>query len=72
MKRLYTDKIILAMACLVFCAIAFIIVYATFIDPDQDTFSVPDAVKPPDANQISGAAGTVTSRLLRGGAPAEE
>lgn len=63
MKRLYTDKIILALACLVFCAIAFIIIYSTFIEPDQTTFTVPDAVKPPDPNTVKN---TVSRRLLRG------
>ncbi len=67
MKRLYTDKIILGLTCLVFCGIAFVIIYATFIKPDQDTFQVPDAVKPPDPNTVKNTATLMVLRpALRG------
>jgi hypothetical protein len=55
-KRLYTDKVIIAFTCLLVCAIVGIIAYAK-LKPDQKTFSVPDEAQPP----------TSTSRALRGG-----
>lgn len=50
-KRLYTDKIIILFTCLIVCAIAGIIAYSV-IDPDQDTFPVPDDVKPPNPENV--------------------
>lgn len=64
MRRMYTDKIILAFTCLIFCAIAGIIVYSTFIKPDQSTFNVPDHVKPPNPNDVHDKVTSATSRLL--------
>lgn len=63
-KRMYTDKIILALTCLVFCAIAFIVIYAS-LNSSQDTFDVPDTVKVPEPSNVQN---TVTRRLaaLRG------
>lgn len=46
MKRLYTDKVFIAMTALVVLGLAGIIIYAT-MKPGQSTFTVPDAVKPP-------------------------
>ena len=45
-KRLYTDKIFLALTTLLILGIAAIVVYAT-VKPGQTTFRVPDEVKPP-------------------------
>lgn len=61
MRRMYTDKIILAFTCLVVAAIAGIIAYSV-IEPDQTTFSVPDAAKP-DPNAIKGDIESATSNL---------
>lgn len=46
MKRLYTDKIIIAFTFLIVCGIVGIIVYAS-LNPSQKIFNVPDAVIPP-------------------------
>jgi len=47
-KRIFTDRIFIALAALVVAGIVAIIVYAT-VKPDQQVFRVPDAVKPPTA-----------------------
>ena len=66
---MYTDKIILAFAFIIFAAIAFIIIYATFIKPDQNTFNVPDNVKPPDPEHVKNTVqNQVGSIALRGAA----
>lgn len=44
-KRLFTDRVILAMTCLLVCGIIGIVVFAT-LKPDQTIFNVPDAMKP--------------------------
>jgi hypothetical protein len=46
LKRLYTDRALLAMATVVVLGLAGIIVYAA-VNPDQTTFKVPDEVLPP-------------------------
>lgn len=45
-KRIYTDKIIIAFTFLIVVGLAGIIVYAA-MNPDQQIFNVPDAVVPP-------------------------
>ena len=44
---MYTDKVIICFTCLIVCAIAGIIAYSV-VKPNQDTFNVPDDVKPPN------------------------
>jgi hypothetical protein len=55
LKRLYTDKIIIAITCLIVTGIVAIIIYSS-VEPNQDQFSVPDQAKPP----------VPSTRLLRG------
>jgi hypothetical protein len=45
-KRLYTDKILISMVCLILVGIIGIGIYAA-LNPGQTTFNVPDVVKPP-------------------------
>ena len=59
LKRLYTDKIIIALTCLIVTAIIGIIIYSS-VNPKQDTFNVPDQAKPPVPSEVK------QSRLLRG------
>ena len=47
-KRIYTDRAIIAFTTLLVLGLAGIIVYAT-LNPGQTTFNVPDAAKPPSA-----------------------
>ena len=47
-KRMATDRVIQCFLFLVTIAIVVIIIYAT-LNPDQDTFQVPDEVKPPSS-----------------------
>lgn len=56
MRRAYTDKVIVAFICLILVAVAFIIVYATFIKPDQTTFNVPENAKPPAPSDVANQA----------------
>jgi DNA repair exonuclease SbcCD ATPase subunit len=58
-KKLYTDKIIIAFTFIIVLAILGIIIYSS-VDPKQKTFDVPDAAKPPSPNEVGGR------RLLRG------
>ena len=60
LKRLYTDKIIIALTCLVLTAILGIIIYSS-VNPSQSTFNVPDQAKPPVPNEVQEAV-----RMLRG------
>ncbi len=55
LKRLYTDKIIIAITCLIVTGIVAIIIYSS-VEPQQDSFNVPDQAKPP----------VPATRLLRG------
>ena len=57
MRRMYTDKVIIAFVCLIVAAIAGIIIYST-VEGDQDTFDVPDKARPPNPRDVS--------RMLRG------
>jgi hypothetical protein len=45
-KRIYTDKILIALTLLVLVAIVAIIIFAT-LHPGQPAFNVPDEIKPP-------------------------
>ena len=47
-KRMATDRVIQCFLFLVTVAIVVIIIFAT-LNPDQDTFQVPDEVKPPSS-----------------------
>ena len=47
-KRMATDRVIQCFLFLVTIAIVVIIIFAT-LNPDQDTFQVPDEVKPPSS-----------------------
>jgi hypothetical protein len=51
MKRLYTDKILIALVFLIVVGIITIIVYST-VHKDQKIFNVPDVIKPPSAAQV--------------------
>ena len=60
-RRLMTDRVIWVFTFLVFCAIVGIIVYST-VNPSQDTFMVPDVVKPPSANDVEQQVNNIASR----------
>jgi hypothetical protein len=45
-KRIFTDRVVLALTFLVVCAVVVIVVFAA-LDGRQAVFTVPDAVKPP-------------------------
>uniref|UniRef100_A0A7S1C474 t-SNARE coiled-coil homology domain-containing protein n=1 Tax=Bicosoecida sp. CB-2014 TaxID=1486930 RepID=A0A7S1C474_9STRA len=69
MRRMYTDKVILAFIFLITVAIAGIIIYAS-INPDQDTFNVPEDATL-DSDKLKRDAQKVSDsvsgrRLLRG------
>jgi len=53
-RRLYTDKIIIAFTCLIFVGILGIVIYASV--SKNDPFSVPDEAQPPQdvVNQAQG------------------
>lgn len=51
LKRVYTDKVIIALVFLILAAVVAIIIYAT-LNPDQKAFNVPDVVKPPVPDNI--------------------
>lgn len=53
MKNLYTDKLIIGFVFLIVMAIVGIIVYS-MVKPNQDTFNVPDEVKPPVPSSVTG------------------
>ncbi|ETV94954.1 hypothetical protein H310_11597 [Aphanomyces invadans] len=55
-RRMATDRLILFFTFLVFAGIVGIIVYSK-ANPDQNTFYVPDQVKPPDPGVITNATG---------------
>ncbi len=69
-KRIATDKVVIAFATLLILGIVGIVVYATMY-PEQTTFNVPDVVKPDTAAAsalVNGATTTPGSnRVLRGG-----
>lgn len=62
-KRIYTDKVIIAFTTLLVLGIVGIIVY-TQLNPDQTTFSVPDVLNPSAAtSSLSGAANSAVNSV---------
>ena len=59
-KRLYTDKVIIAFTFLIVCGIVGIVVYAA-LNPNQQIFNVPSSLSPLPA------AANRTLRVLAGG-----
>ena len=60
-RRMMTDKLIVCFLFLIVVGIAFCVVYAAVV-PEQDTVYLPDAAKPPTANELEKDYNTITGQ----------
>lgn len=64
-KRIYTDKIIIAFTALILMGVVGIIIYAS-MNPDQSIFTVPDLAKLPDGNTLASQVAALAASNIPG------